>query len=126
MSDFKVKNGIEIKGVTTRHIGKENISHSSYIIDGSVNILFMGDSSPLEWKNITLDKNPDVIIAPFAYATTESSWRITEKFNPKLVILVHFPLYENDTFGIWDSVRNVIKDDDRVCIPQIGEKILFK
>lgn len=125
ISAFSVKDGIEIKGIKTRHIGKENISHFSYIINGSMNILFMGDASPLDWKNIYLDKNPDVIIAPFAYALTESSWRITESFNPKLVILVHMPLYENDSFGIWDSVGKVIKDDKRVKIPRIGDKITY-
>ena len=78
ISDSANKRGVEIRGVNTRHIGKDSISHFSYIIDSSVNILFMGDASPLDLKNITLDKNPDVIIAPFAYASTESSLKITK------------------------------------------------
>lgn len=125
ISVFSEKNGVEVKGIKTRHIGKEDISHLSYIISGDVNILFTGDASPLDLKNISYDIKPDVIIAPFAYATTEASLKITESFNPKLVILIHFPLYENDTFGIWDSVCRVIKDEKKFIIPEIGEKVIY-
>ncbi len=103
---------VEVRAIPTRHIGKNDIDHFSFIIKGSRSILFMGDASPLQWKNITNIPVPDVLIVPFAYCNTESAWNITKSFGAEHILLVHMPDRENDPYLLWDSVENMTKNEN--------------
>lgn len=115
--------GIEIQGISSRHIGKTDIPHMSFIINGSKCIYFMGDASPLTWKSVPDLPKPDVIIVPYAYASTESAWKITKSFGAKDIILVHMPDRENDEYKLWDMVQKTVADDNSFCFIEIGEKL---
>ena len=120
---FVFKNfGVTLTGIPTRHIGKFDIRHISIIIEGSKTIWFMGDASPSEWKNKESLKKPDVVIVPFAYANTETAWKITKSLGAETIILTHMPEREKDSFGIWEAVESVI-GNEKVLIPQIGETV---
>ena len=118
---------ITIKPVKNRHIGKAGeVAHYSYIISGSHCIWFVGDASPLQWHQDTLYQKPDVLIAPFAYAATESAWELTKAMGAKTVILIHMPKRNEDPFSIWNAVESVISNESniKVLIPQLGESII--
>lgn len=114
---------IRILPVASRHIGKFDCAHASFIIQGSRCVWFMGDASPSQWKNRTDLPKPDVIIAPFAYATTDAAWKITCSFNPKAIVLVHLPEREKDTFGLRTAVEQTAGECSNVFIPAMEEFI---
>ena len=112
---------VRILPVASRHIGKFDCPHASFVIEGSHCVWFMGDASPNQWKNRTDLPKPDVIIAPFAYAATDAAWKITCSFKPKAIVLVHLPEREKDTFGLWTAVEKTIGES--VFIPEMEEFI---
>ncbi len=114
---------IEIEAVPTRHIGKADIPHISYIICGSKCVWFMGDASPLMWKDAEKFPKPDVVIVPYAYAITPSAWNITKNLGAKEIVLVHFPLRECDEHGLWSLAEQNVCGDTSVHIPEIGQVI---
>ena len=114
---------IHILPVASRHIGKFDCPHTSFIIQGSCCVWFMGDASPNQWRNRTDLPKPDVIIAPFAYATTASAWKTTEALGAKAVVLVHLPKRENDVAGLYDAIAQTIGERDNVFIPEMEEFI---
>ncbi len=120
---FKSFGDVILTGIPTRHIGKADIEHISFVLEGSKTIWFMGDSSPLEWKNKENLPTPDVVIVPFAFANTDSAWKITKSFGAEAVIIVHMPEREEDTYGIWQAVENTIGKENGVFIPKMGETI---
>jgi len=119
---FKSFGDIGITGISTRHIGKFDIRHVSFIIEGSKTIWFMGDASPLEFKGRTDLPIPDVVIVPFAYANTESAWKITKSFGAESIVILHMPERKEDTYGIWEAVEKTVGNDDKVFIPKMGEE----
>lgn len=114
---------IELMTVPTRHIGKTEISHISYILCASKCVWFMGDASPLMWKSAQEFPKPDVVIVPYAYAITSSAWNITKSLGAKEIVLVHFPLRECDEHGLWEMAQQNICADTSVHIPDIGQVI---
>ena len=119
--------GISILPVKSRHIGKEyfHTPHVSFNIQGSKSVWFMGDAVPSQWRGV--NQRADVIIAPFAYAASDSAWRLTCDLAKEAVVLVHMPLRENDPAGLWPQVESVTGKSCpvRLCIPQIGESIVL-
>ena len=115
---------VSILPIKSRHIGKEffHIPHVSYDIEGSRTVWFLGDAVPSQWHGI--DRKCHVLIAPFAYATSESAWRMTCEL-AEHVVLVHMPLRENDPAGLWPLVEAVTGKSCPVSlyIPEIGETI---
>ena len=112
--------------VKSRHIGKNGeIEHYSYVIEGTRRVWFFGDASPLQWQYDGKYHNPDVIIAPFAYASTISAWSRTKKFNAQKVIVTHLPEPSEDVNGLNSLVSATIQceADGYVLIPKIGESI---
>ena len=77
---------------------------------------------PSQWHGI--DRKCHVLIAPFAYATTEASWRMTCKLADH-VVLVHMPLKENDPANLWQQVEETTGKycPIKLHIPEIGETI---
>ena len=120
---FKNFGEIGITGISTRHIGKFDIRHTSFVIEGSKTIWFMGDASPLDFKGRDDLPAPDVVIVPFAYANTDSAWRITKSFGAETVVIVHMPNREDDTYGIWEAVEKTIGNENCVLIPSMGDTI---
>ena len=119
---YEVGNGIEMSLFATRHIGKTDISHVSYVIKGSSTVWFMGDASPLSLKKMTEFSKPDLLIVPFAYAITPSAWRMTKETGALKILLVHMPTKEDDREGLWDMVRNTVGEDDFLFTLNIGEE----
>lgn len=119
---LKVGN-VELKAVPTRHIGRSNVPHFSFIINGSRCIWFMGDASPLQWKNIANLPQPDILIVPFAYCNTESAWSLTKSLGAKEIVLVHMPDMENDPYGLWEAVKNTTKEENVRYFTKIGEAV---
>jgi len=120
---FKNFGDVILTDVPTRHIGKADIEHSGIIVEGSKTIWFMGDSSPLEWKDREDLPIADVVIVPFAFANTQSAWKITKSFGAETIVIVHMPIKEEDTYGIWEAVENTVKNEENVFIPKMGEVI---
>ena len=118
---------IRITAVPSRHIGKADCDHVSFILEGSQCIWFLGDAAPSQWKNRNDLPKPDVLICPFAYATTEVAWRMTQSIAPQTVILLHLPEREKDSYGLWNAVEQTVGTTPvpQLRIPQIGECIVL-
>ena len=114
---------VRIMPVESRHIGKFDCPHVSCVIEGSQCVWFMGDASPSQWKNRVDLPKPDVIIAPFAYATTDAAWKTTCSLGAKAVVLVHLPEREKDTAGLWDAVEQTVGSREDIFIPEMEEFI---
>ena len=115
---------VSILPIKSRHIGKEyfHVPHVSYAITGSKSVWFLGDAVPSQWHGI--DRKCHVLIAPFAYALSDSAWRMTSEL-AEHVVLVHMPLRENDPAKLWPQVEAVTGASCPVHlhIPAIGETI---
>ncbi len=121
---FSVKvEGVTLKAISTRHIGKVEIPHTSFIVSGSKCIWFMGDASPLTLKQMNQFQKPDAIIVPYAYAITESAWRMTKALGADRIVLLHLPMREEDIYGLWQLVEAVTQGDPCLYIPNIGESV---
>ncbi len=116
---------ISLNAVVTRHIGKADVMHVSFVITGSKCIWFMGDASPLELRKLENQPKPDVLIAPYAYASTPSAWRKTRATGAEKIIILHMPKHDNDPFELWSSVEATMQGEDCVCIPEIGQTVIF-
>ena len=116
---------VKITPVECRHLGKsDGAAHQAYIIEGSRCVWFMGDAAPATWRRQTQLPRPDVILAPYAYATG-SSWRLCSELGAETVVLLHLPEEGNDPYGLWDAVRQTVGSDPkpRLLIPQMGETL---
>ena len=119
-----LQNGIYMFLEQTRHIGKTDIPHVSIIIEGSTCVWFMGDASPLMLKKLEGCPKPDILIAPFAYATTPSAWRYAKETGARKIVIVHMPDETEDKEGIWTMVRNTTADDGGLLyIPAMDEEL---
>lgn len=116
--------GVKITPLKSRHIGKagQSVSHYTFLVEGSKRILFLGDASPLQWKDATLPRL-DVVCIPYAYAITPSAWQITKNFEAGKIILLHMPDRMNDPDGLWNAVSDVV--DSRILIPELGENLIL-
>ena len=113
---------LKITPVAARHIGKVEIPHVGFIIEGSSCIWFTGDASPLVWKKLDLPK-PDLLIAPYAYAATPAAWKQTMALGAEKILLLHLPLREEDPLGLWAAVEETTAGDPRLIIPVLGKEI---
>lgn len=119
---------VTITPVESRHLGKSEpgLQHVSYIIKGSQCVWFMGDAAPLQWKGRNDLPRPDLLIGPYAYANTKSAWELTKSLADKMILL-HLPLPEEDSYGLWDSVKKTVESNGNITlwIPEIGEKVVI-
>ncbi len=122
---YELGNGIELLLEGTRHIGKTDIPHVSYVIKGSATVWFMGDASPISLKKMTDLPPPDILIVPFAYAITPSAWRMAKETGAWKILLIHMPPKENDREGLWNMVRHTAGEDALLLALNIGEKVRF-
>ena len=119
---YELGNGIEMHLVKTRHIGKTDIPHVSYLIKGSKTVWFMGDASPLSLNKMAEFEKPDLLIVPFAYVITSSAWRMTKELGSNKILLVHMPNKEDDREGLWNMVSHTVGEDDSLFVLGVGEK----
>lgn len=125
LSDFSEVNGLKLFAVPTRHIGKYDISHVSFVLTGEKCVWFMGDASPSELKKLASFPNPNVLIVPFAYVNTKNTLDSIKQLNPDKIIVLHMPDEEKDEFGLWETVKDTIKAETNIVIPEIGETVLI-
>lgn len=122
---YELDNGVKMSLFATRHIGKTDIPHVSYVINGSQTVWFMGDASPLSLKKMTGIPKPDMLIVPFAYAITSSAWRMTKETGAEKILLLHMPKKEDDGEGLWKMVENTVDGDTSLFYLDVGEKACF-
>ncbi|MBO7217587.1 MAG: MBL fold metallo-hydrolase [Clostridia bacterium] len=117
---------VKFSAVSTRHLGKSNEEHYSFIIEGSRRIFFMGDASPSELKKLLEFGVPDIIIVPFAYLNTDAALKMTKTANAKDIILVHMPDRNRDPYQIWEAVETTIKYEKILYFTKIGDTITLQ
>ncbi len=117
------QDNVHMQAIPTRHIGKADVPHVSFVLSGSRCVWFAGDASPLVWRDIEGLPTPDVLIVPYAYAITAAAWKTTRALGAKDVILLHLPPRDNDPYGLWNAVESTTQMDGCLHIPQIGETI---
>ena len=115
---------VTVTPVPCRHIGAagKDTPHAGFIVEGTKIVWFTGDSSPVQWKGRDDLPKPDVVIVPYAYANTPTSWAFTKSLQAK-VILLHMPERELDTIGLWAAVEAVTAGDPALSIPSMGQTL---
>lgn len=113
--------GVKITAIRTRHLGRVEVEHYSFIIEGSQCIYFMGDAAPICFKDRNDLKKPDAVIVPFAYLNTKSAYDITKSLSSKVIVAVHMPSEEKDPFNIWSAVRDTTKEEKTLYFPKIND-----
>ena len=110
--------------VLCRHIGLagRDTPHCGFVIKGSKTIWFTGDSSPLQWKNREGLPEPDVMIVPYAFVNSNSSWEFTKSKNAG-VVLLHMPDPVDDAVGLWSAVENTVGNLEQLIIPRMCESV---
>ena len=116
--------GITVTPVESRHIGAagRTVAHMSFVVQGSACVWFLGDATPLQFKNRTDLPQPDVLIVPYAYAVTATGWEIAKATGAKEIVLLHMPKREDDTIGLWNAVEATVPSGS-IHIPDMGETI---
>ncbi len=126
MKSATVEN-VTVTPVVTRHIGAagKTTQHASFVIQGSKTVWFMGDASPMQFRQTGLVPAPDVLIVPYAYCLTREAWDLTRKWNPGCVVLLHMPAREDDPIGLWQEVNRVLGNDfgALLCSMEMGQTI---
>lgn len=119
---------VSIFAVESRHIGKADCPHVSYLVQGSQCVWFLGDAAPSQWKNRQALPKPDVLVVPYAYATTPSAWRITCSLGAKVVILLHLPPRQADPCELWQAVEQTVAGPQELAvhIPQMGQTVTIR
>ena len=116
---------IRVLNLESRHIGKtQPLEHRSFLLQGSKCVWFLGDASPLLWKNRKDLPEPDVMIVPYAYAIG-SGWDVCRNLGASTVVLLHLPQRDTDPYGLWDAVKQTVAQSPgpTLYIPEMGEQI---
>jgi len=117
--------GVTVSSAETRHIGKTDAKHLSFIIKGSKTVWFMGDASPANLKNLAENSKPDVLLAPFSYFNSPSSLRLLKNLGASKVYVLHLPNENNDEFNINSTVMGNIKNEPDIHILNMGEVVIL-
>ena len=117
---------VRITPIASRHIGAagKTTPHASFVVEGSKCIWFTGDAAPSQWRDRDLPK-PDILIAPYAYATTPAAWSLTQSLGADTVIALHLPEREKDSIGLWDAVEKTAGQCEGLHIPKMGQVLKF-
>ena len=116
--------GVCVTPVACRHIGAagKDTPHAGFVIAGSKTVWFTGDSSPSQWRGREDLPKPDVVIVPYAYVNTTTSWLFTKSLGAR-VVLLHMPDRSTDAAGLWEMVDAVVGDESGLYIPAISQTI---
>ncbi len=118
---------VTVTPVVSRHIGAagKNTKHASFVVSGSRCVWFTGDAAPTQWRQNDLPK-PDVLIVPYAYATTPAAWSLTQSLGASKIVLLHLPDREEDVLGLWDAVESTAGRNEKILIPEMGQQLLIE
>ena len=118
---------VRIIPLSSRHIGVagKTTDHVSFILEGSQCVWFLGDAAPSVWRQKDALPKPDVLIAPYAYATTAAAWSITQGLGAREIVLLHMPNREADSLGLWNAVESTVKDTKTLYIPPVCGRIVL-
>ena len=117
---------VTVTPIATRHLGMNDVTHRSYLIEGSKRVLFTGDAAPLQFKGREEVGHIDLLIAPYAYANTISSWKMSCAMADATVLL-HLPDRDSDVHDLWLQVKTVAGGaiGTRLFIPEVGDILTF-
>ncbi len=130
-SDLRIRQ-VHITPVASLHldITEEESPHLSYVIQGTqFCVWFLGDADPLQWPLLSDGlPRPDVLIAPYSYSLTETSWRAVEHLAPGLLILTHLPMPNQDPRNIRASCEAMLAahPNQLSIIPVLGAQVNFQ
>ncbi|KUG02700.1 membrane protein [hydrocarbon metagenome] len=125
--------GVRIEAFSLLHDGDEykDVQNFAYLIEGGgKTVLHVGDAKPVSNNYMDLnllEKNIDLLIAPFPYVGLASSRRVIENYiKPHKIAVVHFPYRELDSGGWIDATRKSFKSVenhfiDTVFFEDIGD-----
>lgn len=113
---------VRITPISSRHIGAagKTTPHASFVIEGSKCIWFTGDAAPSQWRESDLPK-PDILIVPYAYATTSAAWALTQSLGAEKIVLLHLPEREEDSIGLWKAVDKTVGNSGSLYIPEVSQ-----
>jgi L-ascorbate metabolism protein UlaG (beta-lactamase superfamily) len=117
--------GVRITQIPSKHVGKwGDVGHVSFILEGTRCVWFLGDASPLQWKEKPTLPKADVVIAPYAYGMG-NGWKILEQLGARDVVLLHLPEPDTDPYGLWAAVEESAaqRGDRNMYIPCMEETI---
>ncbi len=115
---------VRVIPVPTRHIGRSCLTtaHRSFIIEGSQRLFFSGDAAPVQLARLREYGRADVLVAPFAYATTPAAVRLVNEAAPRMLVVAHMPLRSNDPDGLFAAVEAMLPHLEMpVFLPEIGQ-----
>lgn len=120
-----VVNGVYILPISSRHIGLggKDVDHTSFILQGSKCVWFLGDAAPMQWRSREDLPKPDVLLVPYAYANTEASWAFTKSLGAEKIFLLHMPEEQDDSIGLWDAVEGATKGDTKLTALNMQDTI---
>ncbi len=115
--------GVTIRSVDSRHIGKNDVEHISFVVVGTRCVWFMGDASPVTLKGMGNYPKPDVLFVPFAYLNSKATVEHTKSVGAAEIVLLHLPNAEKDEYNIGETVDAFIKGEQNIHIPTMGETL---
>ena len=117
---------VRLSAVKNRHMGHwgQTTEHQSFVIEGSECVWFLGDASPLQMKQLSGYRKPDVLILPYPYVSTPAALKIVAQYLPCKIVLLHLPLKDQDPDGIWQGAEaGLCQLKPYLYIPEVGETI---
>lgn len=117
---------LRITPVPTRHIGSSCLTtaHCSFMIEGSQRLWFLGDAAPAQLRLLRAYGRPDVMIAPFAYATTPAAVRMVNEAAPRALVLTHLPPRSKDPDHLCAAVDAMLPHLQMpTVIPDLGQTV---
>lgn len=116
---------VRITPIPSRHIGiaGKTVAHTSFILEGSRCVWFLGDAAPTQWRGREDLPKPDVLIVPYAYATTPSAWAMTQSLGAKQVVMLHLPKREEDDIGLWNAIEATVGANSGMLFPRMNETV---
>lgn len=114
---------VRITPISSRHIGiaGKTTAHASFVLEGSRCVWFTGDAAPTQWRDRKDLPKPDVLILPYAYATTSAAWSLTQSLGAQKVVILHLPSQDDDEAGLWDAIENTVGQGSELIFPAIDE-----
>ena len=118
--------GVTVTPIPSRHMGKADCPHVSFLIRGSETVFFTGDASPVFWRGQGLPK-ADFLLATYGFGISQTGWKMAKTADPAAVVFLHLPAREQDEFHLWEGLCQVTGGDPSVFryIPQMGERLVL-
>ena len=121
----RIVGGVRITPISSRHLGiaGKTTDHASFILEGSRCVWFTGDAAPSQWRDQKDLPKPDVLIVPYAYATTPAAWSLTQSLGAEKIIIVHLPRRQEDEVGLWDAIEATAGKERDLFFPAMNETV---